>query len=152
MSEKPATLGNFIDLLNPGNDTGRRLWLQDCQNEAGEEKWEEIRGFPLSRKTVIQLAQWIANKISEEASHWSDQEPYRDTLKRGHKLLQDIHQKAVENGVEVALEEIDCPLTPTEMMVAAGLAEVSNDGRVSLSQKGEEAAKQAGQELHFGEN
>lgn len=148
MSTSTLTVAGFIKLINPKDETSRRLWLESCREDVGDEKWYEIGKLPLTREVVIQLAIWIAEKISEEALHWSAPEPYKRTLDCGHAFLRDIHRIAVENGIRVELGEIDQPLTPTEMMMEAGLVKVDKDGMVKLTPEGEGATESVEKQLH----
>lgn len=146
MGTKATNLGEFIDLVYDPINMYEEMWLQDCEFlEFGAGKWAQIRRLPLTRETVIQLSQKIASKIAEEAAHWSEEEPYKATLRHGHAFLQKIHKTAVEQGVSVELQEIDIPLTPTEIMVAAGLVTLQ-DGIVQLTAEGERAAREISQQ------
>jgi len=145
MGTKATNLGEFIDLAHNPQNIYEKTWLQDCEREVGANKWAEIRRLPLTQRTIIQLSQWIVSKIAEEAAHWSEEGPYKETLRHGHAFLQRIHQTAVEQGISVELQEIDIPLTPTESMAAAGLVTLQ-DGMVQLTAEGERAAREISQQ------
>jgi len=145
MGTQAANLGGFIDLVHDPENMYEEMWLQDCRFEIGANMWAEIKRLPLTRETVFQLSRMIALKIGEEAAHWSEEEPYGETLRHGHAFLRRIHQIAVEQGISVELQEIDIPLTPTEIMAAAGLVTLQ-DGMVQLTAEGERLAREVGQQ------
>lgn len=142
MPEKVQTLGEFIDLISQTTtNVSGEAWIKFGQRGMSKEGWQEIKNLPLVPESVILFGRLISAHIREEAAHWSSEEPYHDTLEHGHAFLQEIHQKAMEQGIEVELERIDRPLTPTEMMAATGFIKVDEQGLVQLTEKGEEAAK-----------
>jgi len=67
-------------------------------------------------------------------------------IEQGHAFLREIHQKAISQGIEIKENEIDSFLTYTEMMAATGLIKVENN-KVTLTEKGEEAAESVAQEI-----
>jgi len=145
MGAKATNLGEFIGLAHDPENMHEEMWLQDCGLEVGASMRAEIKRLPLTRETVIKLSRMIALKIGEEAAHWSEEGPYGETLRHGHAFLRRIHQIAVEQGISVELQEIDIPLTPAEIMAAAGLVTVQ-DGTVQLTAKGERLAREVGQQ------
>ena len=118
MNEKPKTIGDFIALLNSGNDLNRRVWLENCQHACHQRIWDKIRALTLTSETVIKLAQLIRDEILKETSHWSHDDPHRKDLDCAHNFLRDFYEKARQAGLDVSLQDIDKPLTTTEMMQA----------------------------------
>ena len=135
-------LGEFIDLLGQTKNSNGRFWLLwELPEKIGPAEWKHARSAPFVPQTVLELAEVIRTLISERLNDISTDELYKDTKQEGHAFLQEIYRLATEHGIEVTLEEIDMPLTPTEMMAAAGYVRVTETGQVELTEQGIRAAE-----------
>lgn len=115
MAEQVLTVSDFVKLVV--TDTASEIWLSCCPIRQEEESWEEFLTSPFTRKSVIDFAGLMADEIAFEAFQWSTEESRGRTFKNGHNFLRIVHEKAVELGLDVELEEIDQDLTFSEEMV-----------------------------------
>ncbi|MDP1815181.1 MAG: hypothetical protein Q8K92_12095 [Leadbetterella sp.] len=134
------TLGDFVELLRQSQNLFVESWLSRLQYEVGEKEWQESMAFDLNASTIIALADAVATLLFNRLAGICTEELYERTLREGHDLLKEIHQRATEQGIDVSLQQIDRPLTYTEMAEAAGIIKVEN-GMVSLTKQGERTAK-----------
>jgi len=133
-----ATMGELIDALTKHgqkNHLGEDFWIRDVEkferdNYPGE--WEQFREKPIAEEEVISLASALREAISVEAGHWSEPEPYHDTLQRGHDFLRLLFLIAHDQGLQVSIGQIDGPLTFSEQMEVAGFINII-DGHVQLT-------------------
>lgn len=108
----------------------------------GECDWQEVRLSPINRILILALAQLFAGAYQQGIHFCSGQEEYSSLLREGHDVLQTLHRLAVENGIEVTIEEVDQPLSIVDHAVRSGvLQEV--EGGVTLSDKGERMVRDA---------
>jgi hypothetical protein len=139
------TLGDLVSALRQAlehpedlNLLGAGFWIDHVKQEHGD-VWDEVMTWPLDAANVLTLAGPLTDVIQYEIGGRSDQESYDDARNRGHAFLKLIHAKARELGVDVPLEQIDVPLTPSETMEQAGMVKIV-DGRVHLTEEGLAAA------------
>ena len=136
-------LGEFVDLLGQTRNCDGRFWLlTELPEKTGVKEWEHARNAPFIRQAILELAEVLRALISERLADISSEDLYLDTREQGHAFLQELHRLAVEHEIEVMLEEIDQPLTPSEMMAAAGYVRITEEGCVELTEQGIQAAEE----------
>lgn len=140
-------IADFIDLLNTTDIIKVRIWLEEWQINLADDEREEIKVLSLTREFIIEFAKDIASQIWLRLSSICTDALYNSTKKAGHDFLKEIYQKAVEQNIEVRLDEIDSFLTPSELMESEGLATVNREGLIRLTKKGEKAARQIQSQL-----
>lgn len=145
------TLGDLVSALRQALEhpedldlLGGRFWLDYV--EQNTDNWAEVMGWPMCEEDVLLLAGPLTRVIAYEVQGRSDPVAYEDSKKRGHAFLRLFHAKAKELGVDIPIEQIDVPLTPTEMMVEAGMVSVV-DGRVNLTSEGLAAAQEVQEQI-----
>ncbi|MCX6811154.1 MAG: hypothetical protein NT039_00450 [Candidatus Berkelbacteria bacterium] len=145
------TLGDLIavmrEALNGPDDPvlrGAGFTFDELQRGAGG-GWDKTMKWPLDEGSVVALAQLLTDEIVYELQVGLD-ESYDYTLKCGHALLRLLHTTATEMGVNIPLEEVDVPLSPTEAMVQAGLVETV-EGGVNLTDEGRAAAREVTEQI-----
>jgi len=136
------TYGEFVDAMREAAkiNTEAEVEFERWVARASEEQWEEYRLLPLGEGEVLNFAEDMALAFQLMLSHTCGDELYEQRLKGGHHFLRVIHAKLVELGIEVELSRIDVPLTPSDSMVAAGLAEVTPQGGIKLTDEGQQMA------------
>ncbi|MFA5188095.1 MAG: hypothetical protein WC460_01890 [Patescibacteria group bacterium] len=140
------TLGKFVDLLSQTKNLNGQEWLNEFKVRVDKKQWQELKDTLLDKSLTIKFARIIGSLIAERLESIGTESLYHSTLICGHEFLREIHKKAFECKIEVEEKEIDTPLTATEMMAAAGFIKVK-DNKVSLTEKGEEAAESVAREI-----
>lgn len=123
-----ATYGEFIDAVIKTKIVEAQCFMEDWMAMATEEQWAEYRPMELTKELVLALAEDMAKFFRESINGICTDALYTEVIHDGHAFLKEIHSKAVELGVDVALEEIDALLTVTEALVASGAARVVPHG------------------------
>ena len=135
------TVTEFIDLLSKTDIVEGQIWLEEWQNELGDE-WEEIKSSELTQEFIFEFAQTIASHIWSRIVSICTDALYKLMVKAGHDFLIEICEKANECEIEVSLDEIDTCLTITEAMQSRGLVSIDEEGGVNLTDKGEKLAQE----------
>jgi hypothetical protein len=145
------TLGDLVSALretlkDPEDPNLHRadLWIDELQSAAGG-GWDEAMKWPLDEGGVVALAQLLTDEIAYEVQAGPG-ELYEETLKCGHALLRLVHAKATEMGVNIPLDEVDVPLSPSESAVQSGLFEEVG-GRIHLTDEGLAAAHELQEQI-----
>jgi len=140
------TLEEFVDSLAETENIEAQIWLKEFKDRIDQKQWQRLKDSPLERSLVIQFAAIMNSLIRERLDSICTEELYYSTTVSGHEFLREIYQKAIAQGIEVKENEIDSFLTYTEMMAAAGYIKVK-DNKVTLTEKGEEAAESVAKEI-----
>ena len=143
MEEKQHTYGEFVDLMEElAKQTGNvdaQITIEDWKALATEKQWKEFRPLLLTPDLVINFAEDMVSSFQEHISGTCTDELYMQRKKDGHEFLRKIHEAVVGLGIDIDVRKIDVPLTPTDLLVGAGLAE-TKDGKIRLTPKGEKLA------------
>ena len=109
----------------------------------------------LTVELVLDTAKVVASFFIERLQGICTENYYSQTLDAGHAFLRGIHKKAAELGVNVNLNRIDVPLTPSDLLVGAGLAE-REDGRDQTNTKRRKVSHRRrvsyGRKMHYQDN
>lgn len=124
MSEKQSTYGDFIESVEKTENFEAGVFISQWIELATAEQWKEYSSMPLTAELVIGFAQDMALHFQQRISDISTEGLYSLTVKSGHEFLQEVHQKAIELGVDVELNQIDTPLTMSESLAAVGLVKL----------------------------
>jgi len=140
------TLEEFVDSLSQTKNIEGQCWLNEFKERVDKKQWQDLKDRTLDKTLVKSFARIMAGIIMERLDSICTESLYFSTIKTGHEFLQEIHQKTLDGGIDVEKDEIDTHLTMTEMMAAAGFIKVK-DNKVTLTEKGEQAAESVGREI-----
>lgn len=150
-TEGEQTVGDLVSALrgalNGPDDPvlrGAGFTFDELQRGAGG-GWDQVMQWPLDEAGVLALAQLLTDEIAYELQVGPD-ESYDYTLKCGHALLRLLHTKATEMGVDIPLEQVDVPLSPSDEAVQSGLFETV-EGGVNLTDEGRAAAREVTEQI-----
>jgi hypothetical protein len=150
MIEKQITYGEFVDLMEKiAKDTGNvdaQINIEDWKALATEEQWKEFRPLLLTPELVINFAEDMASYFWEHISGTCIDELYMQRKKDGHEFLRKIHEAVVGLDIDIDIRKIDVPLSPSDILVDAGLAE-AKDGKIRLSAKRKKLAEEREKEF-----
>ena len=128
MGEKQHTYGEFIDLMEKlAEETGNvdaQISIEEWKALATEEQWKEFRPLPLGPGLVISFAEDMAFYFRERIAGICTDELYVHIKKESHAFLRQVYEKAAKFGVQLELNQIDAPLTPSEAMIAGGYTNI----------------------------
>ena len=141
-----TTMGEFLDLLAKSNNISGRLFLEWACRKVDPDNLRQFRACPFCKNGVTGLLTVLIPTMAECITMHDDLELYRSESRGAHEFLQELHRLACDEGILIGIEEVDVPLTYTEMAVAAGVAKVT-DGMVSLTEHGEAVARQVEEEI-----
>lgn len=117
MAENQSTYGDFIAVVEDTECGEAKSFIEEWKALVTESEWEEYRPLPLTPDLVINFAESMVIYFWERIAGIHTDALYARTIKRGHAFLQEVHEKAAKLGVPVELEQIDAPLTPSEVLV-----------------------------------
>lgn len=124
MVDQAKTYGDFFDTMEGTECIYAQGFIEEWKALATEEQWAEFRPMPLTRELVLAFVEDMATYFRELIAHTCTDALYAERIAASHAFLHWVHEKAVEFGIEVRLEEIDAAITPTESLVVAGLTKV----------------------------
>ena len=145
------TIGEFFALLQQTDIIEAKAWLEELKKMIAPKEFETITKIELEKSNLLELSASIAFIIQLRIGGISSEPLYSNIIETGHQFLQEIHRKAVDNGIHVEQDEIDIPLTFTEVMVKRGYVKVAQ-GMVILTEKGERSAQKIAQQIIGGNN
>ena len=114
------TIGQFVELILDTSVSEAREWLDrfvEKYNDAGskieneETRWENYCQLPLTPDSVQSLAQIFSAQVSFVMRN-QPREAAAELSLQGHRLLQEIHQKARDCRIETDIGLIDWILEP----------------------------------------
>lgn len=154
LTDRIKTIGDFMSRIQGIKETPNsclylsqiKMWIEDIVQETHAGAWEEFMHEPVAHDNIIMLANTFHGKIAYQVSIFDTVVLYNKCRRRGHRLLRAIYRLAKRLKIEVELEEIDRPLTPSEAMLQAGLVE-SKGGKIHLTESGEALAAEFETEL-----
>jgi hypothetical protein len=118
------TYGEFVDSVSQTEIFPAQMFLKEWKDLATEKEWKEYRQLPLTRNLVLNFADDMAIYFRARLKGISGEELWNSTKEEGHRFLREVHAKAGQLGIEVEADEIDVPLTITDLLVKTGAVEV----------------------------
>lgn len=114
------TIGEFIAIILQTEITRAKEWLDrfvkiydDPRCKGPRQRWEEYCKQALTIEAVQNVAYIFSAQVSFEMRDKSGEIAER-LLSNGHRLLQEIYQKAVILGIGVRIEDIDYIVDPRD--------------------------------------
>lgn len=107
MVDEIKTIGDFIGSLRQTENVYANEWIDSFEKFIPSRDWE---GLAATAETITAFSCWISAEISKclrRPNAINNIQVYRKIFNAGHQFLQEIHQKAVEFGLEINPEEID---------------------------------------------
>ena len=116
-----ATYGEFVDAVErvAHRWAEAETFVEDWKALATEEQWNQCRGAELNRELVFRLAHSMAYEYRETVDGTHNDELRHQRIIDGHTFLREIHQIAINLGIEVGRAEIDVPLRLGEELIKA---------------------------------
>lgn len=133
-------LGQFLEEILDTDNIFGRINLQLLLEDTNPLELQKIKPHQLDKEWVITLARYLAEYMGERLNHICIEDLYEDSRREAHVFLEEIHKKAVRQGIDVRLEEIDQPLTYAEACQMVGTLDINEAGEISLTPLGEEIA------------
>ena len=128
MGDKAKTYGEFIAAMEEVaveiSSVNAEIFLEQWKALATEEDWQKFRPMLLTKELVLRFAEDMALYYAKVISRTETKKLYVSRVEDGHAFLREIHAKAKAFGIDIEIEEIDVPLTPTDSIVATGAAQV----------------------------
>jgi hypothetical protein len=151
MTRQVETMGDFVkrfERSDEGRDAMRTVEfvmnLDDGEVERAEtaRQWREFNVSPLALAEVEVLADAVFSAY-QWALGGAGEETYGLLRDEARDALRELQHLASELGLYECAQALDPeqPLTPSEVMVDAGYAEISDDGRIKLTDLGEAVAR-----------
>ena len=119
MAEKQGTYGEFIAAVEDTTCFEAKSFIEEWKGLTTEEAWKVFRPMPLTPDLVICFAEDMVHFFRERINGICTEALYTKTIGLYHGFLREVHEKAVKLGVQVELNQIDVPLTPSEAIAAA---------------------------------
>jgi len=116
-AEKQSTYGEFIDLIEQTECVEGKIFIEKWKALATEEDWARFRPMSLTPELVTSFAEDMISYFRERIAGICTDELYTQVKREAHAFLQEVHEKAAQFGVQVELNRIDVPLTPSEVAV-----------------------------------
>jgi len=142
---KPMTYGNFIDAMKQvsvGNMYAE-TFIEEWERLVPSEQLQQYRAEPLIEDGVINFVEDAAGWFQKVIEGTWGEKLYAERVASGHAFLKAIHAKCQKIGIEVELEKIDVPLTPSDLMSVAGLVHITPKGNVELTEMGQQLANES---------
>lgn len=118
-----CTFGQLLESLrgwaqSPDGSPEAVLELADWAKMLKPEELAELCASQLSTQQVDELGELLAAGFRDLISRTFTDALIIRRMADGHKLLKALARLVREAGLEIGDDEIDCPLTPSEMLMA----------------------------------
>lgn len=120
-----VTYGEFIDAMRETRVVGARGDIKEWAAKSIEKGFGQY-SMPLTRELVLSFAEDMRTLFRDMIVHTDTEALYEMLVEDGHTFLREIHAKATKFSIDVALEEVDLPLTTAEILIASGYASVAS--------------------------
>ena len=111
--------GAFFEELSATENAEAAVWLSTIREDTAKEDWALFAGMPSS--DVIYLLLVSIDSAAKEALYYSSSREFHDVIRATHTgLITTIKEKCQAYGIDSQSIETNRPLTPTDVMVAAG--------------------------------
>ena len=108
------TYGDFIDLVEKTEITEAAVFIEQWKKLATDEQWKKYRTISLGPELITGFAWDVVTHFRRRIAGIDTEELYSLVIKDGHDFLREVCEKATKLGVQVNLDQIDAPLTPSE--------------------------------------
>ncbi len=126
MSSQVIKVGEFVEaLLAATGVSDAETWIC-CLN--CRKAWKDFCKQPLNRASVITMALAIQGQVSSWLFATDDPKESMGVESGGHRLLHEMYNLAVAEGVKISLEEVDAPFTPIGYMAQHVSMVLDNSG------------------------
>ncbi len=120
-----TTYGEFIELAGKLESLEGTFFVSDYLEDS-KRQLEEQREMPLTEELVISFVKDMQYRIRDRLSGICTEGLYDMVRNDGHAFLRAISGLASKLGLNLNLDNIDAPLTLTEMLVKCGYATVKS--------------------------
>lgn len=106
------SIREFIDCMMQTEIAEARDWVKEFKRIVPG--WASYSSLVTTEVAVENIAFSISGQISRQLRilHYNQGQSWCELAQKGHRFLQEIHQKAVEMGLEVDLVKVDWILEP----------------------------------------
>lgn len=126
MSDK--SFGEFFDEVKKTDGVMAEIFMKRWVGLVPPSKWEEIRLLPLDMGMALNFAEDMAAYYQATIRMIESPFLYEDAIREGHEFLQGVHSVMEKFGLEIDIQEIDVPLTPSEVV---GLLPLSHSSQLN---------------------
>lgn len=109
---EPKSIREFVDYIAETEITEAKDWMKEFKRIIPS--WSSYSSLATTESAVENIAFSISGQISRQLRIlcYNLGQSWQELAQKGHRFLREIHQKAVEMGLEVDLSKIDCILEP----------------------------------------
>lgn len=106
------SIREFVDSIMQTEIVEAKGWVEEFLKVVPG--WSLYSDLAITKFSVEHIAFGISSQICRQLKnlHYNLGQPWLELAQKGHKFLQEIHQKATEIGLEVDLDKIDWILEP----------------------------------------
>lgn len=115
--------GDFFDrveLWTEEKNLEAQLFLESWTGLFDQMKWHDFRSQPLTRESFMAFCTEMAGYYRARINTISGTDQHARITKEGRNFLKFLAEIGREFGLDVTDEQVDVPLTPTEIVVAYG--------------------------------
>lgn len=109
---EPKTISEFVDCIMQTEIIEAREWIDGLKKIVPG--WTSYSSQAITEPAVENIAFSISGQISRQLRRlfYDTGQPWQELARKGHEFLREIHQKAVDMGLEVDIDKIDWMLEP----------------------------------------
>jgi hypothetical protein len=114
-NQECKNIGEFVALMMQTEIIEAKGWFKEFLRGIPEITWQSFCKLAVTPETIENIAFGISNQISRHLKlfYYNNLgQSWQESAQNGHKFLREIHQKAVEMGLEIDQSKVDWILEP----------------------------------------